>query len=135
MTAQAVRERVGGAWVERSDGWWCSVRSGEILAIARAVRVDGVRFAALTLFPEGDRMRFAWHWDCEGVLLTAEALADPGQAVHSIAGTWPGADWAEREARDYYAVSFEGRDSTPPLMLREEETPGVLLRPGGKEQA
>ena len=71
----------------------------------------------------------------EGVLLTAEALADPGQAVPSIAGTWPGADWAEREARDYYAVSFEGRDSTPPLMLREEETPGVLLRPGGKEQA
>jgi NADH:ubiquinone oxidoreductase subunit C len=39
-----------------------------------------------------------------------------------------GADWAEREARDYYAVTFSGRASTPTLMLREGDEPGVLLR-------
>jgi len=36
---------------------------------------------------------------------------------------------AERETRDYYAVPFEGRLSTPPLMLREEDAPGMMLSP------
>jgi NADH:ubiquinone oxidoreductase subunit C len=49
----------------------------------------------------------------------------------TIADIYPGADWAERETRDYFAVKFEGRDSTPPLMLRDTDRPGILLETNG----
>jgi NADH:ubiquinone oxidoreductase subunit C len=54
--------------------------------------------------------------------------------VPSIVDIYPGADWAEREAREYYAVTFEGRVSTPPLMLREGDAVGILLGPEGRSQ-
>ena len=49
----------------------------------------------------------------------------------TIADIYPGADWAERETRDYFAVEFEGRESTAPLMLRDTDSPGILLETNG----
>ena len=131
MKAQNVRERTGGAWSARPDGWWLMVEKRDIRDLAYALKMDGVRFAALTLRPEGERMRLSWHWDAGGVLLSVETLLEPDTAIPSIVDLWPGADWAEREARDYYAVAFEGRETTPTLMLREGDEPGVLLRSKG----
>ena len=55
----------------------------------------------------------------------------PAGLMPTIADIYPGADWAERETRDYFAVEFEGRDSTPPLMLRDTDRPGILLETNG----
>ncbi len=128
MTAALVRGRIHVPWTWRPDGWWCRIQASEVRTLARSMRVDGVRFAALTLCPADACLRFMWHWDCGGVLHSAEARLAPGEAAPSIVDLWPGADWAEREARDYYAASFSGREATPPLMLREDDPPGVLLR-------
>ncbi len=135
MNATAIRERTGLAWQEKPDGWWCRVGVAQVRDVARAMRVEDVRFVALTLLPEGDIIRFAWHWDCAGVLLTAESRLSLDQPAPSVVDLWPGADWAEREARDYFAVTFSGRESVPPLMLRQEDVPGVLLRSKGRERA
>jgi len=60
-------------------------------------------------------------------------LARSPTPLPSIVDIYCGADWAEREAHEYYAVTFEGRASTLPLMLPEGDPPGILLRhPGGR---
>ena len=135
MKVIPIRSRVGGAWIEKAHGWWLHLEITDVRDAAWAMRVDGVRFAALTVCPDGTHLRLAWHWDCGGELHTVEARLAPGQLVPSIVDLWPGADWAEREARDYYAVTFTGRQSTPPLMLREADRPGILLRSENGEQA
>jgi hypothetical protein len=131
MNAQDIREHLGGSWTARPDGWWRSLDLERLRASAAGMKAGGARFAALTVRPDGASMRLAWHWDVAGTLLSLQAELAPGAAIPSIADLWPGADWAEREARDYYAVTFSGRDETPTLMLREGDAPGVLLR--GKE--
>ena len=66
--------------------------------------------------------------------MSVETTLAAGVPAPSIVDIYPGADWAEREAREYYAVTFKGRDSTPPLMLREGDAVGILLGPEGRLQ-
>lgn len=56
------------------------------------------------------------------------ATTVPEARAESIADIWPAADWAEREARDHYALEFAGRDGSPALMLRGEDEPGLFTR-------
>lgn len=128
MTLETIRAALGGPWEQRPDGWWGALALEGLRPAARQLLDAGARFAALTVRPQGPALRLAWHWDLDGTLLTLVAGAAPETAIPSIADLWPGADWAEREARDYYAVRFSGRAATPALMLREGEEPGVLLR-------
>ena len=72
-----------------------------------------------------------WYWDRGGKLFSVESKAAVNTPLPSIVDIYCGADWAEREARDYYGVTFEGRASTPPLMLREADPPGMMLRSEG----
>ena len=90
------------------------------------------RFATIVATSAVDgALRLSWHWDVLGTLLSVESLLPPGGLMPTIADVYPGADWAERETRDYFAVEFEGRESTPPLMLRDTDTPGILLPTNG----
>jgi respiratory-subunit NADH dehydrogenase subunit len=133
MNASEIRALIGGSWEERADGWWRGTAPGELRGAARAMRDGGARFAALvpSAVPEG-MLRLTWHWDVGGTLLTLDATVATGVAVPSIVDLLPAADWAEREARDYYAVAFEGRPSTAPLMLRDGDTAGVMLGKGAR---
>ena len=94
----------------------------------------GARFVALVVSQtKADDLRLAWHWDLKGKLYSVESTSWLTTPLPSIADIYCGADWAEREAHEYYAVTFEGRASTPPLMLPEGDPPGLLLRhPGGR---
>jgi len=134
MKTREIRTHCGGTWTARADGWWRSVALAEVPALAQAMKDREARFAALTVRLAGTMLKLAWHWDFQGALLSCEGVAAQGEAVPSLAAIWPGADWAEREARDYYALTFTGRETTPPLMLRDGDTPGVLL-PGREAQA
>ncbi len=127
-----LREALGGGWLQRPDGWWLRVAPGEVRAAAGAMRKAGARFAALVARPAAGGLRLSWHWDVSGTLLSIDAVLPPGTRAPSLVDLYPGADWAERETRDYYGVEFEGRATTPPLMLREGDAPGVLLRRDGE---
>jgi Ni,Fe-hydrogenase III component G len=135
MSAETLREKIGGNWTERADGWWLRIPADKIREAARTMLAGGARFAALVARPDGaGQLRFSWHWDLKGTLLSIETTISSGIPVPSIVDIYPGADWAEREAREYYAVAFEGRGSTPPLMLREGDAVGILLGPEGRLQ-
>jgi hypothetical protein len=133
MNAAALRERIGGPWGERAGGWWVQVPAAGVRPAARAMLAGGARFAAMVAQPGGaGSLELSWHWDLQGALLSVATQIPSGAPVPSIIDLYPGADWAERETRDYWAVTFEGRATTPPLVLREGDEPGFLLRPEGE---
>ena len=135
MNAETLREKIGGSWARRADGWWLRVPADKIREAARTMLAGEARFAALVARPAGaEQLRLSWHWDLKGTLLSVETTLAAGVPVPSIVDIYPGADWAERETREYYALAFEGRDSTLPLMLREGDAVGILLSPEGKVQ-
>lgn len=130
MTADALRERIGGEWSEHRDGWWITVEPARVREVAVSCLDAGARLSALLSLPGPDgALLLSWHWDLRGILLSVRASFGPREEVPSIADLHPAADWAEREAHDYYAVAFAGRAATPPLMLREGDAPGVMLPP------
>ena len=132
MDVFSLREKIDGDWFFRGGSWWRLVPIAGIRSIARQMLEGDARFAAIvaTSAPDGS-LRVSWHWDVFGTLLSVESLLPPGGLMPTIADIYPGADWAERETRDYFAVEFEGRDSTPPLMLRDTDRPGILLETHG----
>ena len=119
-------------WCHRADGDWLPASLGEIRSIAQSMLESGARFVALmvTQTKTGD-LRLVWHWDLKGKLFSVESSGALNAPLPSIVDIYCGADWAERETRDYYAVTFDGRESTPPLMLRKGDPPGLLLRSEG----
>ncbi|BDU72804.1 NADH-quinone oxidoreductase subunit C [Mesoterricola silvestris] len=127
MMTEILRERCGGEWVRRLDGWWRCLALEEVVPAARALKEGGARFATLLVRPVDGGLQVSWHWDLGGTLLSLRATVAGDAVLPSLGDLWPCTDWAEREARDYYAVSFSGRETTPPLMLREGDAPGVLL--------
>jgi hypothetical protein len=130
MSAAEIRKQIGGSWEERGDGWWLSLPPEQIRAAAGIMLAGGARFAALVASP-GSQGEFglSWHWDLKGTLLSITATLAAGRPAPSIVDIYVGADWAERETRDYYAITFEGREATPTLMLRAEDAPGMMLPP------
>ena len=124
MTSQEWRQRAGGNWLPAN--------LGEIRSIAQSMLERGARFEALVVTQtKAGELRVIWYWDLGGKLFSVESSSAVSTPLPSIVDIYCGADWAEREARDYYGVTFEGRASTPPLMLREGDLPGVLLRSEG----
>jgi hypothetical protein len=130
MEPDAILGELGitAAWEERGDGRWAEAPDLDVRAMARLLRSVEARWVTLTVDPApGGGFRLLYHWDLAGQLLNiattvAETRAD------SIADIWPAADWAEREAGDYYAFEFAGRDELPALMLRPEDEPGLFSR-------
>ena len=124
MTSQEWRQRAGGNWMPAN--------LGEIRSIAQSMLERGARFEAFVVTQtKAGELRLIWYWDLGGKLFSVESTSAVNTPLPSIVDIYCGADWAEREARDYYGVTFEGRASTPPLMLREADQPGVLLRSEG----
>jgi Ni,Fe-hydrogenase III component G len=134
MTAEETRLEIGGVWTERADGWWLQAPVTSIQQIANIMLKAEAHFVTIVALPEQvNAMQLSWHWDIGGTLLSAVSILPEGTPVPSIIDAYPGADWAERETRDYYAVTFEGRADTPTLMLRDGDRPGALLRKSGEK--
>lgn len=132
MSVTRLRERINGDWLEARGGLQLAGTLEDVRRVARQMRSAGARFVALVGAPgSGEELRLCWHFDVEGTLLWLEACLEGDARVPTIVDIYPGADWAEREARDYFAVSFEGRQDTEPLMLRAGDAPGVLNRDQG----
>lgn len=111
----------------RRDGYWAEVSKLDVRKMAQLMWDERIEFVTLTtrLIPDG--FRHVYHWRLDGKLLNI-AMNTTSMSVPSIADIWPAADWVEREVRDYYAIDFTGRDTTPPLMLREGDEPGLFSR-------
>lgn len=129
MNADAIADRLGAPHKleHRPDGDWLVVPELDARAMANLMSRNESRFVTMTVIPEGKGFRFVYHWDVDGGLLNVITHID-GSVAMSMADILPGADWVERELRDYYALEFAGRTETPPLMLQDADAPGLFSR-------
>jgi NADH-quinone oxidoreductase subunit C len=129
MDAKAIAEKLGKATSheQRHDGLWLTIPDLDVRAMAQLMIDNESRFVTMTALLDGGGLRFIYHWDVDGALLNV-SMPIVNNVAMSIADILPAADWIEREARDYYAVTFEGRSETPPLMLLDDDEPGLFSR-------
>jgi hypothetical protein len=112
----------------RRDGWWIVSPDLDVRAMAALMVDHDVRLATATGVPGADGvLRLIYHWDLGATILNVQVSVRDGH-IATICDLIPGADWVERELRDYFAVSFEGRPQTLPLMLSGGDTPGFFNR-------
>ncbi len=114
-------------WEKKVDGWWVFVPFLHTLEMAKIMRSAGSRLITITAIHENTgNTHLAYHWDLAGEIFTWVCSAEDNIFV-SICEVCPGADWVEREIRDYYAVTFLGQSEHNPLMLRAHDPAGVFL--------
>jgi len=111
---------------KREDGLWVDDLDLDIELMAHQMSDSGARLVTITALPGSEsETRLIYHWDIEGTLFNIGTLTRHG-SIPSIASTYPGADWIEREVHDYFAVTFIGREDTPPIVLRAGDPPGLF---------
>ena len=131
MRAEELRGRIASAdrWEERPDGWWLVDPALDVRRVAGVMVESGARLATLTARPiatpapgqEPLGYLLYYHWDLEGQMLTVGTVV--GQSAPSILDLCPAADWVEREIHDYFGIRFAGRETLPPLVTREGDSP------------
>lgn len=98
-----------------SDGWLAacmSLRDRGLVAVDWLSAVDaGERLLVLTHLVEPGTGN-------EAIVRTSLPADLP--RIASLAETFPGADWHERETAEMFGLEFDGRTSTHPLLLRGE---------------
>ncbi len=52
--------------------------------------------------------------------LRVEARLDDGEAIDSVIGVWPAADWYEREAYDLFGIVFRGHPYLVRILMPED---------------
>ncbi len=120
---------LGEGWTWDKGAWWLAASEDfDIRATAERLRALDARFATITVTEQADgAMRLDYLWDVDGILLSF-TLVSPDRRAVSIADIVPGADWAERETFEYFAIGFTGRATLEPLMLRKGDAPGIQLK-------
>lgn len=119
-----------GALERRRDGWWVVWPQVDVRAMAAQMVAREVRLATVTGVPGADGdLQLIYHWDVGAEILNIQASVRDGH-IPTICDLIPGADWVERELRDYFAVSFDGRPDILPLMLSGGDAPGFFTRTG-----
>ncbi|MBF0480056.1 MAG: NADH-quinone oxidoreductase subunit C [Desulfovibrionaceae bacterium] len=68
------------------------------------------------------------HFEKPGRVTLRLLASRENPTVPSIAGVYGGAQWHERETRDFYGIAFEGNPNDGPLLLAEEEMAPPLLK-------
>jgi Ni,Fe-hydrogenase III component G len=112
-----------------AGGYWACPTGLDVRAMAGLMFTHEVRLVTLTARPEAEgSFRVIYHWDTGPAVLNVSLTLAPDESLPSIADIIPGADWAEREIRDYYDVAFSARAQTPTLMLLPGDPPGLFSR-------
>lgn len=131
MTMENIRKKIDGNWVEQKKGWIVEISREQLLDAVKNMFSEDARFVALVGKPMTEQeVKAIWYFDVRGQLVGLQSIVSCDKRASSILDIYPGADWAEREFHDYYAVDFEGRKGTLPLVLREGDTPGIMLSKG-----
>lgn len=119
---------LGEGWSWLKGSWWLDTPENfDLRAItARLIELQA-RFVAITATPEAEAIRLDYQWDLNGQLLSFKVPC-ASKLIASIVDLVPGADWAERETYEYFAVEFIGRTSMEPLMLRTGDPVGVHMQ-------
>jgi Ni,Fe-hydrogenase III component G len=119
----------GGDVARNGGGYWTTVADLDVRAMATLMHEREVRLITLTARPDPDGgYRLIYHWDTGDAVLNIATTVTTESGAPTIADLIPGADWAEREIRDYYDLDFTGRNATPTLMLHPGDPAGLFSR-------
>jgi len=120
---------LGQGWTWSKGSWWLAPAEPiDVRATAAHMVKLEARFVAITAVERPDKeIRLDYQWDLDGRLLSF-VTATSQQRIATIADLIPGADWAERETYEYFAVRFTGRETLEPLMTRPGDEVGINLR-------
>jgi hypothetical protein len=119
----------GEGSVRNAGGYWITRVDLDVRTMATVMGEREVRLITLTARPDPEGgYRLIYHWDTGDTVLNIATTVPTGAQAPTIADLIPGADWAEREIRDYYDLDFTGRSGTPTLMLRPGDPAGMFAR-------
>lgn len=120
---------LGDNWKWDKGSWWLTPAEAIDIRVTTAHMLGlDARFVAITAIEQpGKEIRLDYQWDLEGKLLSFVTVTTQKQ-MPTIADIMPGADWAERETYEYFAVEFTGRAAMEPLMTRPGDAVGINLR-------
>jgi NADH-quinone oxidoreductase subunit C len=91
--------------------------------------------SAVHVSPASELMYQFGHFETAFRILVRVSAGEDA-SVPSIAGIYPGADWHEREAHDFFGITFTGHPNLKPLILsREERTFKPLLKDDARLKA
>lgn len=68
------------------------------------------------------------HWDKPGRMRVRVLVPFDEPRLPSIAGVYQGAEWHERETRDFFGIEFAGNPNPMPLLLDENESSNPLRK-------
>lgn len=132
VTPALLELRPADGWEEKYGSWWLGPVTIDVRELTRLLVAQKARLMTVSGTDAGNgETCLHYHWDYQNRALTFSIPTVGNQAV-SIADLLGGADWIEREIRDYFAVAFTGRSEIQSLMLRPGLEPG-LNRKGGNQ--
>jgi NADH-quinone oxidoreductase subunit C len=73
--------------------------------------------------PKPKRLAVVYHLlrvSDEPARVRLEAWLDDGEAIDSVIGVWPAADWYEREAFDLYGIAFRGHPNLVRILMPDD---------------
>lgn len=103
--------------------WSVFLAPGQIVKAARQLFDDGYSLEdVLALdFEEGFLVLYHFNrWDLDERVVLRVLLGKDNPTVPSIAGIFHGAEWHERETRDFHGVVFDGNPNLVPLLMPVE---------------
>jgi NADH-quinone oxidoreductase subunit C len=114
-----------------AEAW---VKPANIRKAAQKLYEDKWMIEDLSVLDTAEGLLVCYHFDRmhRPGRIVVRVMAKDG-AVPSIADIFQGANWHEREARDFHAVDFSGHPNLWPLLLPADMEPGVLLKAGEKK--
>ncbi len=109
-----------------AEAW---VKPANLRKAAQAFYDDLWHLEDILALDTSDGMLLEYHFDkmVKTGRVTLKVMAE-NAAVPSIADIFQGANWHERETRDFHALDFTGHPNLWPLLLPAEMEPGVLLK-------
>lgn len=104
-------------------------KAANLIKAAKALYKDGWHIEDILALDTEDGMLVEYHFDKMATTgrILLKVMAENG-AVPSIADVFQGANWHEREVRDFHALDFTGHPNLWPLLLPADMEPGVLLK-------
>ena len=132
---QKLRERFPSVAFERQTGpamrdWTLVVPAEHLVEVCTFLRDDSeCAFAMLSWMGGADYMPRVPRFECIYNLLSLEhtarftlkvLLSEEQPRVPTVSGVWPTANWHEREAYDFYGITFTGHPDLTRILLPED---------------
>jgi NADH-quinone oxidoreductase subunit C len=119
-----------GAEVEETEYAQCGydydikLGTGKVHAFAELMLAEGFYLVSVTAVHAKPAIEVVYHFAIVGgerCRVMARVAVQEDGSVPTICDVYNGANWHEREVRDFYGVVFDGHPNLQPLILAEED--------------